>query len=62
MGVQKEQKSTFLTAVEDREKEVRSLFATFVDGSVRRIRKASSEIIPKQLRTKHATLEFLLAY
>jgi len=34
----------------------------FVDGSVRRIRKTSSEIIPKQLRTKHATLEFLFAY
>jgi len=28
MGVQKEQKSTFLTAFEDREKEARSLFAT----------------------------------
>ena len=34
----------------------------FVDGSVRPIRKTSSEIIPKQLRTKHATLEFLFAY
>ena len=33
----------------------------FVDGSVRRILKTSSEIIPKQLRTKHATLEFLSA-
>ena len=30
----------------------------FVDGCVRRIQKASSGIIPKLLRTKHATLEF----
>ena len=39
-----------------------TLGANFVDGGVRRIRKASSEVIPKQLRTKHATLEFLPAY
>ena len=36
-----------------------TLGANFVDGSVWQIRKTSSEIIPKQLHTKHATLEFL---
>ena len=39
-------------------KKVFKTLGTFVDGSVRRIRKASSEIIPEQPRTKHATSEF----
>jgi len=34
----------------------------FCGRGVRRIRKTSSKIIPKLLRTKHATSEFLLAY
>ena len=34
MGVQKERKSTFLTAFEQREKEARSLFAVNIDISV----------------------------